>query len=444
MSLPSRTGEASVRRPAVDALLYGSSAAIALQLSASAELERNRMWAELAWPAYAAGGIAALVLAGFAAPLGRDRLSTARLLLALCVLVGAVAVPLANEVRWRAAGAGDARSASLHPFATSEVVVTEGAAAELLRGRNPYSAHFDSPELAGRLPGIPEHFPYLPGMAVFGLPGALVPHTPWTDARVFLALATGLAAALALRRWRAPAGHRLRALQVLVILPTGAPALAAGVNDMPVLALSLLALVLFERGRHLASAGAVALAALLKVTAWPLLLALAVTARPGSGRHRLRSPLVVAPVVVAAAVLAAAAAGPAAFADDVLLFPAGLSSLPSPAASTTVGSTLVGTLGSAPGAAGRVAITLALLVVASLAVAAALILLARGRSAGEARAAETAAATGLMLLILVLLAPVARVGYFVYPIDLLLWALLLRPHERTGVPRPAPIGAVAG
>jgi Glycosyltransferase family 87 len=430
------------RPPALDALLYGSSAVIALQMSASAELERNRLWAEVAWPAYAAGGIVALVLARLAARLGHDRLSKARLLLALCVLAGAVAVPLAKEVRWRADGAGNVRSASLHPFATSEVVVTEGAAAALLRGRNPYSAHFDSPELAGRLPGIPEHFPYLPGMAVFGLPGALLPHRPWTDARVFLALATGLAAAAALLRWRAPPGRRLRALQVLVILPTGAPALAAGVNDMPVLALSLLALVLLERGRHLASAVAVALAALLKVTAWPLLLALAVTARAGDGRRGLRSPFLVAPALVVAAVVAAAAAGPAAFADDVLLFPAGLSSLPSPAASTTVGSTLVGILGSSPNSVGRFATTRALLAVASVAVAAALILLARSRSGGHGRAAEPAAAAGLMLLTLVLLAPVARVGYFVYPIDLLLWALLLRPADRSPAPRPSPVAAV--
>jgi hypothetical protein len=246
-------------------------------------------------------------------------------------------------------------------------------------------------------------------MALFGLPGALVPSSPWADARIFFALATALAAAAAFLRWRAPPERRLRALQVLVVLPTGASVLVAGGDDLPVLALSLLALVLFQRGRHLGSAGAIVVAALLKVTAWPLLLALAV-----AGRRR--APLALAPAVAAAGVLVAVAAGPAAFVDDVVLFPAGLTPLPSPADSPTIGALLAG--GSAP----RVVVTLALLAVAALVVAAVLIVLARG----ESGATEAATAAGLILLTLVVLAPVARVGYFLYPLDLLVWAALLR------------------
>lgn len=425
-----------MRSLAVDALLYGASAAIAVHVSTSAPLARNRTWGAYAWPAYAAGGLAAIALAWVTARRGRG-LPRARLALALCVLAGAVALPLANEVRWRFEGAQPG-GAPLHPYAASEVVVTEGAAAALLRGRDPYSARFTSPELAGRSPSIPEHFPYLPGMAVFGAPGALLPHSPWTDARIFFALVTALAAAAAFRSWRAQPERRLRALQVLVVLPTGAAALVAGGDDMPVLALSLLALVLFERGRHVASAVAVAAAGLLKVTAWPLLAALAVSARDGRGR-RLGSPLVLAAAVVVAGVLVAVAAGPAAFVDDVLLFPAGLTALPSPAASTTVGSTLVHALGGSPLDAARVALTSALLAVALLVAAAVLIALARARAHGPARSARTAAAAGTMLLTLVVLAPVARVGYLVYPIDLLVWAVLLHP-PRAGAPAARPAG----
>ncbi len=400
----------------VDALLYGVSAVYALHVLGSSPLLRNRTWAEFAWPVYAAGALAALVLATVAAQLGRSRLAHARLVLALGVLAGAVAVPLAVEVERRAAP-GDAPAASLHPYAASEVVVTEGAAEALVRGRDPYSVRFASGELAGRSPSTPEHFPYLPGMAVFGLPQALVPNTPWTDARIFFALATALAAAAALLRWRAPPERRLRALQVLIVLPTGAQALVSGGHDMPVLALLLLALVLLERRRHAASAGAIAAAALLKLTAWPLLLAFAVTTQ-----RRLRSPIALALGVVGLVVLLAAAAGPADFVDDVLLFPTGLTTLPSPAASTTLGSTLLGTT---PLNTTRVVLTLILFAVALVGSTAVLAALA-AREAGPAR---VAAAAGVILLGLIMLSPVARAGYLVYPIDLLAWAFLLRPPE---------------
>lgn len=403
---------------AVDALLYGVSAMFAVHTLAFSSFVKFRTWAEFAWPAYTLGALAALVLAVVAARFGERRLATARLLLALVVLVGAVAVPLAAEVRWRTE-----RGAV---YAPSEVVITEGAAAEVLRGRDPYSAHFTSPEIAGREPSVAEHFPYLPGMALFGFPRALLPNTAWTDARVFFALATALAAAAALWRWRAAAERRLRALQVLVVLPTGALVLVSGGDDVPVLALSLLALVLFQRRRHAASAGAVAAAALLKLTAWPLMIALAVAARDVHGRRSFGSPLVLAPVVVVLGVLVAVASGPADFASDVLLFPLGLTSLPSPAASTTLGSVVLGTVPQSPTLDPvRVVVTAALLATALLVAAAVLVALARARGPRPAAASEAAAFAGVVLMALIVLAPVARVGYLIYPINLLLWAALL-------------------
>jgi hypothetical protein len=421
-----RTGaEGLVRSLGLDALLYGASAVFALHLLGSSTLLRNTTWAGLAWPAYAAGALAALGLASLAARLGRSGVVRARLLLALGVLAGAVIVPLAVEVRWRAEP-GHAPPGSLHPYAASEVVVTEGAAEALVRGRDPYSVHFASDELAGRSPSTAEHFPYLPGMAVFGLPRALLANTPWTDARIFFALATALAGAAALSRWRAPPEHRLRALQVLVVLPTGAQALVGGGHDMPVLALLLLALVLLERRRHTASAGAIAAAGLLKLTAWPLLLAFAVIAH-----RRLRSPIWLALGVVGLGVLGAAAAGPTDFADDVLLFPTGLTALPSPATSTTLGSALVG---ASPLNTTRVVLTLALFAVALVGSTAVLAALA----AREAGPAHTATAAGIILLGLIMLSPVARAGYLVYPLDLLAWALLLRPPQTSPATLPLP------
>ena len=216
---------------------------------------------------------------------------------------------------------------------------------------------------------------------------------------------------------------------MLIILPTGAPILVGAADDLPVLSLMLLALVLHERGRRNASAGAIAAAALLKLTAWPLLIALAVATRAR------RLGMWLAPLLVGTVVLAAVAAGPAAFADDVLLFPSGLTTLPSPASSSTVGSLLTGAAGHAPLDPLRVATT-ALLFATALAIAtAAMVKLARATEPGTAHAGAAAAAAAVTLLALIVLAPVARIGYLAYPIDLAVWAALLHPPSFALLPR---------
>ena len=415
-----RAGRQALERSlAVDALLYSASAIFAVRSMGASSLLRNRTWAEFAWPAYAAGASVAVVLAVVGARLARAQVLWARLALAAVVAAGAVFVPLAVEVQWRTEPAR-APASSLHPYGASEVVLTEGAARELLRGSDPYSASFTSHELDGRSPSTAQHFPYLPGMIAFGLPYALAPGAAWTDARLFFLAVTAVAAALALRRWRAPPEQRLRAVQVLVVLPTGAAALVTGGDDVPVLALCLLALALFDSGRRAASMWAAAAAAILKLTAWPLLLALAVAAPRGHGRLALGA--------VGLVTLTAAAAGPVDFVDDVLLFPAGLSDLPSPAASTTLGSTMIAPVRESP--TSRVVMTVALLAV-GLAVAV-IVLRALARRT-RVSAADVAIATGLVLLAVIVLAPVARSGYLVYPLDLFAWAMVLRSREPVSV-----------
>jgi len=411
-----RAAPGPVRSVLVDALLYGASALLAAHVLSS-PLVKHRTWAAFAWPVYASASLAAIVLALAVARPRRLYVIGARLLLAAVVFAGTVAAPLAAEVHRRA----DREAA----YAPAEVVVTESAAAAIVHGRDPYSAHFGSPELAGREPSIAEHFPYLPLMTLFGVPHTLRPSSGWTDGRLYFALVTLLAALAALGRWKASAERRLLAVQALVLLPTGALPLVAGSDDMPVLGLSLLALVLFSRGRSAASALAITGAALLKLTAWPLMVCLALVA--GRGR-RIRSPLVLAPGLVLLSVLATAAAAPGPFVDDVLLFPLDLSSLPSPAASTTVGSTVMSATHAASIASGRVLVTIALLAVALLLASTIVVPLARSARAG---AAEAAAAAGLVLGALILLAPVGRIAYFVYPVDLLLWSALLRDHLAT-------------
>ena len=68
------------------------------------------------------------------------------------------------------------------PFAQPEVWVVEDAARRWLATGSPYPA-----EVTG---GADGYFPYLPGMAAFGLPHALLGDVVLADARLWFALAT--------------------------------------------------------------------------------------------------------------------------------------------------------------------------------------------------------------------------------------------------------------
>jgi len=249
-----------------------------------------------------------------------------------------------------------------------------------------------------------------------------------------------LAVALAaLAQWREPAGHRLLAFQVLAALPSGALLLGTGGDDVPVLALCLLALVLAERRRRRGAACAIAAAALLKLTAWPLLLALAL-AVPALRRPRgVRAPLALALAIVGAGLLPAIVAAPGAFAEDVILFPLGLTTPRTPAAGTSVGSLVVSLLPESAHA--RVVLTVVLMATALL-IAVALARATATRAEARDAVARAAAAAGLLFATLVALAPAGRPGYLVYPLNLLLWALLLRerpvPHAAAAAPRLLP------
>src|SRR5205085_12364659 len=115
--------------------------------------------------------------------------------------------------------------------------------------------------------------PYQPGMALFGLPRAVFGVAWWTDARVWFAMATGVALGLAYRQLR-PGPWLVRAVQVATVLPVCALTLAVGGDDLPVLALCLLALAYASRNRPAAAGIAVGLAGALKLFAWPVAIVL--------------------------------------------------------------------------------------------------------------------------------------------------------------------------
>ncbi|HEY1331391.1 MAG TPA: hypothetical protein VGH10_07960 [Actinomycetota bacterium] len=398
------------RAAAWDAGLYGGSALFALGAALAASIPLYREWGRLAAPAYAVAAIIAALLAVRGTAGVR-----VRTWLAVAVFVLAALVPLATEATWRAnTGAG------LH--VQSEAIVTEQAARALIRGRDPYAASFVRGPLAARPAATATHFPYLPGMLVFGVPRALDGTSPLSDARVWFALGTLLAAWIALRAWRGPPPARLRAGQVLLALPTGALLMATGGDDLPVLALLLLSFVLFDAdGASAAGSGAVAGAAsALKQPGWVAVPFLAVAAWRRGGRREGVRFLATWAAIALPLTVAFAAWNPSAFVEDAIRFPLGIGQGRSAAGTPTLGSALTDAM---PGLRGPLTVTFAAIVAAT-----AVLLLIRLRPAS---AAAAAGACGVTLAVALVLAPAARIGYAVYPINLLTWAWLLNRSVRS-------------
>jgi hypothetical protein len=403
----------------LDVVLYGASAAAATVVALVSGIPLYRRWGWMAVGVYAGGAVAAVAFGartGSAVapgprgrvPWGRPDVARIRSWLALAVLIGSAIVPLAVLSAVRS-------EPGRLPYVQSEVIVTEEAAKALLDGRDPYAATFLHGPLVARPLATKTHFPYLPGMVAFGVPRALDGRSPASDARVWFAAATlGVAAAALLGRRRAPfpADRRLLAFGVLAVLPTGALLMATGGDDVPVAALMLLALVLLRDDRPIPSGLALGVAMALKQTAWLLAPFLVLVAHGRDARTRMLAAIaaVVIPVVVPFVVW-----NPAAFVEDAIRFPLGLGAQRSAAGTPTLGSVLIDAF---PGArTALVAVFVAIVVTAAIAA----MVLRRPRSAAGA-----AAAAGVIFGVALLLAPSARLGYVIYPIDLLVWAFALR------------------
>jgi hypothetical protein len=275
--------------------------------------------------------------------------------------------------------------------------------------------------------------PYLPVMALFGLPGALgLPGKtwPWLIAATFLLLYATFLVTLAPRR-----GRRRNALGLAAFwlaCPVMAFPLTMGITDPPVIALTCLALALLARayrspgargqGRDaLLAALVLGVACAMKYTAWPAfaIIVVLVATRDGT-RSAARFAVVVlgSAVALVAALAPAALPHPASLLRNTVAYPLGLTAAKSPAASPLPGH-LLSTLGPAGHAA-----ALALLAVAGLATAASL----AWRPPATPAAAARRIAIGLTALFL--LCPATRFGYFIYPIALYWWAVLAERQDR--------------
>ncbi|MGW5667517.1 glycosyltransferase 87 family protein [Micromonospora sp. NPDC003776] len=399
---------------ALDLGLYAVSAVFAGITAATSTLMPHRAWGSLAAIGYL---LAALLVAGQL--LTRHRRPgtalaglPARWTVAAFAWAATALLPIVAQSVQRAAGRADR--------AQEEVMVVERAGIRLVEHGTPYLGH----DAIAALPPAEQllgYTPYQPGMALFGLPRALTAAW-WTDARVWFALVTALVLAAAVATLRAapsPDAPRrdaavLRGVQAATVLPICALTLATGGDDLPVLALCLLALALAAAGRPGRAGVAVGVAGALKLFAWPVALVLvcwAVTRRAG-----LRTALgaLGLPVV---ALLPALLVDRDALVENVLRFPLGHGLVTSPAQSPFPGHLIATAL-----PAGRI-IAAALLAAVGVAIAVRLL----------RRPPRTAAATALIcgygLLAAILLMPSTRFGYLLYPIALLVLAPALALAE---------------
>jgi glycosyl transferase family 87 len=400
-------------RLAVDLLLYALSAAFAAITAATSTLAPHRAWGAIAAVGYAAAAVAVAVQWA----LGRGGTGARAAVLAGAWLATAWAPMLVQSVQ-RAGGRTDR--------AQEEVVVVEHGGARLLDTGSPYLGTDAIAALPAddRLLG---YLPYQPGMALFGVPRAIAGDAWWTDARIWFALGTlaALGGAVWLLRRVAPGPALVRATQLATVFPVCALTLATGGDDLPVLALCLLALALCAVGRPGGAGLAVGAAAALKLFAWPVAAVLLVYAltRGRPAFSRLAAGAVGLPLL---ALVPVALVDGRALVDNVIGFPLGRGLVTSPAQSPFPGYLVAQWL---PGGRGVAA---ALLVAAALAIG--VLLLRRP----PRTAADAALICGYGLLAAILLMPSTRFGYLLYPIALFAWVPALRAPAPARADEPVP------
>ncbi|MFI7025849.1 glycosyltransferase family 87 protein [Micromonospora sp. NPDC049900] len=408
---------------ALDLGLYATAAAFAAITAATSTLVPHRAWGTIAALGYLAAALAATGQLLLRRHRPHSKLVTlpGRALVTALAWAGTALLPLIWQSIQRTAGRTDR--------AQEEVLVVEDSGARLVDTGTPYLG----PDAIAALPSderLLGYTPYQPGMALFGIPRALV-DTWWTDARVWFAVGTAVALLLAIRILRPPTARSrttrhqallLRGVQAATVLPVCALTLATGGDDLPVLALCLLALALAATDRPGWSGIAVGLAGALKLFAWPVAAVLIIWGLTRRAGLRVAAGALGLP---AAALLPTLLVDRTALVENVLRFPLGHGLVSSPAATPFPGYLIANTL-----PAGRV-VAAALLVAAGTAIA---VLLARR----PPRTARTAALIcGYGLLVAILLMPATRFGYLLYPIAFLLWAPAL---DLPGIRQPPSTG----
>jgi len=357
----------------------------------------HRLWGASAACAYA---LAALALVAW-----RSRETTGVDIALGVVIGGAILVPLLWMV-WTGHG-------------EPEVGVVAASAKTLITHGTPYQ----SARVLASTTDPNQYNPYLPLMAAFGLPQALLGHGPLTDPRVWFGIVFLIVFAAALKV--AGARDSVRWALLATASPIIAFELCVGGTDVPMVAFLCLGFALLWRpGRSNAIAGGLALgiASSMKATAWPALIVAFALLYVRDGRREAWRFTAVALAVVAVIVGPFAVLQPGSLVKNTILFPLGLASVKSQAASPLLGHALAqtGTLGHT--------IVVILLIGSALAIAASLVI----SPPRDVPAATVRLVIGLSAMFV--LAPSTRFGYFIYPAALVLWLLVSRAGRKTAEP----------
>jgi hypothetical protein len=360
----------------------------------------HRLWGQMAACGYGVALVAVLVLRGKrwggAGRWGPD-------LALVASLLGALLVPLSvMAVR----GQGQ-----------PEVDVVARSASMLIHQGTPY-------ESAASLASTTDpnaYNPYLPVMALFGLPRAIFGGGALTDPRIWFGLAFIALFAWALRAGGAQDTWRWTIL--VVASPVIALELAVGGTDVPMVACLCLGFGLLatkpSSWRILLAGVALGIAAGMKATAWPGLVVAIVmlTARDG---WRVATRFTVTAVLVTAVCVVPFLVHAKDLVVNTIEFPLGLAGIRSAAASPLPGHLIAGL-----GHAGHTAVVV-LLALTAAAVAATLVI----RPPRTVPRAVFLLAWAMSLMFL--LAPSTRFGYFIYPGTLALWLLAVTAGRDPG------------
>ena len=359
---------------------------------------QDQYWGRGACAGYAVAAVLALCTRGGLVRAGR-----------MAALVAALAGTVAGPVIWLAA----------HQPDLPDVTVVLRSGSLLLHHGTPY---LGPAQLAHG--GWLAYNPYLPVMAVFGLPKALGLPGLLADPRPWLAAATFLLLLAAFRISRISRISRIGDIPVtslgLAALAISSPVmafpLAEGITDPPVIALTCLALALLIRfGGGWQPAVALGVVCAMKYTAWPalaVLVVMVIVSDGGRAAARFTATALGTAIALTAALAPAGILHPAAIVANTVAYPLGLTAARSPAASPLPGH-LLASLGPAGHAA-----AIALLLAAGAALVASLI------SAPPRTPAEAAKRIALGLTALFALSPATRFGYFCYPLALYGWVAL--------------------
>lgn len=365
-------------------------ALVALGTAVVTDQTAHRLWGLLAAAGYLAAGVASLRT--------HRPITGVRVAVAGSVLLPTVVLVVAG-------------------IAQPEVGVVERSARLLVETGSPYLAHPTATYDVN---------PYLPLMALFGLPRLVLPHNGLGDPRWWFLLVF-----CACFVWADRLARRARGTEAVLWAVLACPLLAlhasVGGHDLPVVGLLCLSLALAARGRMSQAGLALGVACALKASAWPAVAVIGalVVARWG-WRHAGRFAANAAAVIVGTALPVLVGPTARAFVAQAAGFPMAESGIDSPADAPTPGVLLAH-----GGPAAKVAGYALMLLVAAALVAWLVVRPPRtlARAAGFLALALTVAA---------LVLPTSRGGYLLYPVALLV--LGLRGRQRSaGPPTAAPL-----